>query len=34
MFVWFKIHGVEDTSDLIKTKAAKKKVVLVPGTVW
>lgn len=31
MFVWFKLKGIEDSSDLIMNKAVEKKVLLVPG---
>ncbi|KAJ3297136.1 hypothetical protein HK104_000792 [Borealophlyctis nickersoniae] len=31
MFVWMKLTGIEDSSELIKTKAVEKKVLLVPG---
>lgn len=31
MFVWFRVLGVDDTSDMIRTKAVEKKVLLVPG---
>ena len=31
MFLWFKLHGIEDTLDLIKTKALNEKVLFVPG---
>ncbi|KAJ3097175.1 hypothetical protein HDU97_005094 [Phlyctochytrium planicorne] len=31
MFVWLKLLGVDDSSTLIKEKAAEKKVLLVPG---
>nr|KAJ3414355.1 hypothetical protein HK105_001797 [Polyrhizophydium stewartii] len=32
MFVWLKLIGIEDSFELISTKAVDKKVVLVPGT--
>ncbi|KAK3814821.1 MAG: pyridoxal phosphate-dependent transferase [Linnemannia elongata] len=31
MFVWFYLKGIEDSFDLILTKAVEKKVLLVPG---
>ncbi|TPX62847.1 hypothetical protein PhCBS80983_g00084 [Powellomyces hirtus] len=31
MFVWLKLLGIADSSDLIRTKATEKKVLLVPG---
>ncbi|KAJ3189522.1 hypothetical protein HDU85_003153 [Gaertneriomyces sp. JEL0708] len=31
MFVWIKLLGIDDSSDLIKRKAMEKKVLLVPG---
>ncbi|KAG0065990.1 hypothetical protein BGZ89_007725 [Linnemannia elongata] len=31
MFVWFYLKGIEDSFDLIMTKATEKKVLLVPG---
>ncbi|KAJ3021667.1 hypothetical protein HKX48_008046 [Thoreauomyces humboldtii] len=31
MFVWLKLLGIKDSSNLIKTKAVEKKVLLVPG---
>ncbi|KAI1290956.1 hypothetical protein EDD11_009075 [Mortierella claussenii] len=31
MFVWFQLKGIEDSLDLILTKAVEKKVLLVPG---
>eukprot|EP00658_Telonema_sp_P-2_P003627 TRINITY_DN11351_c0_g1_i2.p1 TRINITY_DN11351_c0_g1~~TRINITY_DN11351_c0_g1_i2.p1 ORF type:complete len:460 (-),score=87.29 TRINITY_DN11351_c0_g1_i2:27-1406(-) len=34
MFVWFKLNGVEDSFELIKTRAVEQKVLLVPGTAF
>lgn len=34
MFIWFKLNGVTDTENLIKEKAVKAKVVMVPGKVF
>eukprot|EP01027_Heterolobosea_sp_BB2_P012194 GEZU01017689.1.p1 GENE.GEZU01017689.1~~GEZU01017689.1.p1 ORF type:complete len:267 (+),score=96.48 GEZU01017689.1:158-958(+) len=34
MFVWIKLHGVEDSKSLIEGKARDKKVILVPGQVF
>ena len=31
MFVWMKLLGIEDSSDLIRNKAVEKKLLLVPG---
>ncbi|KAF9178828.1 hypothetical protein BGZ50_007447 [Haplosporangium sp. Z 11] len=31
MFIWFYLKGIEDSFDLILTKAVEKKVLLVPG---
>ena len=31
MFVWFYLEGIEDSFDLILTKAVERKVLLVPG---
>jgi kynurenine/2-aminoadipate aminotransferase len=31
MFLWLELKGVEDTKDLIKSKAIAKKVLLLPG---
>ncbi|KAF8937113.1 pyridoxal phosphate-dependent transferase [Dissophora ornata] len=31
MFVWFYLKGIEDSFDLILTKAVEKRVLLVPG---
>ncbi|KAJ1340234.1 hypothetical protein BSLG_005120 [Batrachochytrium salamandrivorans] len=31
MFVWLKLIGIDDSTDLIKRKAVDKKVLLVPG---
>ncbi|XJO76520.1 hypothetical protein BDV3_007030 [Batrachochytrium dendrobatidis] len=31
MFVWMKLIGIDDSTDLIKRKALEKKVLLVPG---
>ncbi|KAG0299179.1 hypothetical protein BGZ97_003835, partial [Linnemannia gamsii] len=31
MFVWFYLKGIDDSFDLILTKAVEKKVLLVPG---
>ncbi|KAI9348750.1 pyridoxal phosphate-dependent transferase [Zopfochytrium polystomum] len=31
MFVWIKLLGIEDSSNLIRTKAVENKVLLVPG---
>lgn len=31
MFVWLELLGVDDTSDLISTRAVEKKVLFVPG---
>ncbi|KAI8825257.1 pyridoxal phosphate-dependent transferase [Fimicolochytrium jonesii] len=31
MFFWIKLLGISDSSDLIRTKAKEKKVLLVPG---
>jgi kynurenine/2-aminoadipate aminotransferase len=34
MFVWMKLLGVEDTTQLIMTEAVEKKVLLVPGSAF
>lgn len=34
MFVWMKLNGVQDTQELIQTKAIESKVLLVPGAVF
>jgi kynurenine/2-aminoadipate aminotransferase len=34
MFIWFKLNGISDTENLIKEKAVKAKVVMVPGKVF
>eukprot|EP01134_Creolimax_fragrantissima_P005789 CFRG5789T1 len=34
MFVWFKLFGVEDSTDIIKTKAVERKVLMVPGKAF
>jgi len=34
MFVWLKVVGVTDTDDLIKTKAFKAGVLMLPGGVF
>jgi kynurenine/2-aminoadipate aminotransferase len=34
MFIWFKLNGITDTEELIKEKAVKAKVVMVPGKVF
>eukprot|EP00123_Amoebidium_parasiticum_P001249 comp12292_c0_seq1/m.7123 comp12292_c0_seq1/g.7123 ORF comp12292_c0_seq1/g.7123 comp12292_c0_seq1/m.7123 type:complete len:450 (-) comp12292_c0_seq1:161-1510(-) len=34
MFVWFRLCGVEDTRELIETKARDKKVILLPGNAF
>ncbi|CAF3911992.1 unnamed protein product [Rotaria sp. Silwood1] len=34
MFIWLKIHGVEDTRKLIYEKALSKEVLLLPGSVF
>ncbi|OQR82886.1 hypothetical protein ACHHYP_15395 [Achlya hypogyna] len=34
MFVWIKLHGVEDSKALIEQKAVAAKVLLVPGQVF
>jgi DNA-binding transcriptional MocR family regulator len=31
MFLWFRLHGIEDTEVLIKEKAKDMKVLMVPG---
>lgn len=31
MFLWIKLNGVEDTTDLIKKKAVEELVLMVPG---
>ena len=33
MFVWFKLHGIEDTQVLIEQKARDANVLLVPGKI-
>jgi len=32
MFVWFKLLGISDTRELIKTKAVQEKFLMVPGS--
>ncbi|KNC78098.1 hypothetical protein SARC_09449 [Sphaeroforma arctica JP610] len=34
MFVWFKLLGVEDSTDIIKEKAVEKLVLMVPGKAF
>lgn len=34
MFVWFKLLGVDDSSELVKNKAKDAKVLLVPGEAF
>jgi len=34
MFVWIKLHGVTDTSELIQQRAVDAKVLFVPGKVF
>lgn len=34
MFCWIKLLGIEDTYSLIKEKAVKEKVLLVPGSAF
>jgi len=34
MFVWMKLLGVNDTQELIETKAVESKVILIPGSVF
>ncbi|GAB5354133.1 hypothetical protein AAMO2058_000093600 [Amorphochlora amoebiformis] len=34
MFVWFKLHGIEDTQDLIQNKAKDANVLLLPGQAF
>jgi kynurenine/2-aminoadipate aminotransferase len=34
MFLWFKLNGINDTTELIQKKAVDKKVILVPGSVF
>jgi len=34
MFVWIKLLGVEDSTQLIMTEAVEKKVLLVPGSAF
>jgi kynurenine/2-aminoadipate aminotransferase len=34
MFLWFELLGVKDTTELVKTKAVSKKVLLVPGNAF
>eukprot|EP01135_Chromosphaera_perkinsii_P010381 Nk52_evm53s2118 gene=Nk52_evmTU53s2118 len=34
MFVWFKVIGVNDTTQLIQSKAVEKKVLLLPGSAF
>ena len=34
MFLWIKIHGVKDTTQLISEKAVNNKVVMVPGRAF
>jgi len=34
MFVWFKLHGIEDTQVLIEQKARDANVLLVPGVCF
>jgi kynurenine/2-aminoadipate aminotransferase len=34
MFVWIRFLGINDTYQLIRTKAVEKKVLLVPGFVF
>jgi len=31
MFLWMKLKGVDDSSDLVLKKAVEKKVLMVPG---
>ena len=34
MFVWMKLRGVPDATELIMTEAIEKKVLLVPGSAF
>lgn len=34
MFAWMKLAGVEDTDELIKTRAVEAKVLMVPGSAF
>ena len=34
MFVWMKLNGINDTTELIMTEAVSKKVLLVPGSAF
>ncbi|XP_072007471.1 kynurenine/alpha-aminoadipate aminotransferase, mitochondrial-like [Engystomops pustulosus] len=34
MFLWLKIHGVQDTHQMIMLKAISKEVLLVPGSAF
>jgi kynurenine/2-aminoadipate aminotransferase len=34
MFVWFKVNGIRSTEQLIKERAVKQKVLLVPGVAF
>ncbi|CAF3546391.1 unnamed protein product, partial [Rotaria sp. Silwood2] len=34
MFIWLKIHGVEDTRKLIYEKVLSKEVLLLPGSIF
>eukprot|EP00004_Rigifila_ramosa_P022833 TRINITY_DN6322_c0_g1_i1.p1 TRINITY_DN6322_c0_g1~~TRINITY_DN6322_c0_g1_i1.p1 ORF type:complete len:422 (+),score=92.16 TRINITY_DN6322_c0_g1_i1:3-1268(+) len=34
MFVWIRVHNVDDTAALIKSAAAKEKVLMLPGATF
>jgi len=34
MFVWIKLKGISDTTELIQKRALEKKVLLLPGSVF
>ena len=34
MFIWMKIHGIEDTRKLIYEKALSQEVLLLPGSAF
>lgn len=34
MFLWLRVHGVEDTEVLVKTRAAEAGVLMVPGNAF